>query len=50
MKLKIFDKFSKKYSNIKFQENPPSGSRAFQADGQTHGQTDGRTETGALRS
>jgi len=38
MKLNFLDRFFEKYSNIKFGENPPSGSRVFLC-GQTVGQT-----------
>ena len=40
MKLEIPDKFSKKYSNIKFHENAPSGSRVVPCGLRTDGQTD----------
>jgi len=45
MKLKLYDRFSKKYSNIKFHENPSSGSRVFPC-----GQTDMTKLTVAFRS
>ena len=39
-KLNFLDRFSKKSTNIKFHENPTSGSRVFNADGKTDGRTD----------
>jgi hypothetical protein len=36
MKLEFFLEFFKKYSNIKFHENPSSGSRIVNADGRTY--------------
>ena len=35
LKIIFFTDFRKKYSNIKFHENPSSGSRVFHADGRT---------------
>jgi hypothetical protein len=39
MKLELSLKISEKFSNIKFHENPSSGSRVFHVDGRTDGQT-----------
>jgi len=39
-----------KYSNIKFNENPSSGSRIFHADGRKDGQTDRHDEANSCFS
>jgi len=39
MKLEFSQQSFKKHSNIKFHENPFSGSKLFHADGWTDGQT-----------
>jgi len=47
MKLEFPRQFFEKYSNIKFHENPPSGSRVVpsgQTDTRTGGQADGETD------
>ena len=43
-KIEFLDRFKKKHSNIKFHENPSSGSRVV-----SYGRTDGRTERHMLR-
>jgi hypothetical protein len=45
----ILKKIFEKYPNIKFQENPSSGSRVIHVDGWTIGQT-GKTDRQTLRS
>jgi hypothetical protein len=40
MKSEFFRQILKKYSNIKFRENPSTGAELFHADGQADGQTD----------
>ena len=45
--LNFLDRFSEKYPDIKFNENPPSGRRGVQCertDGRTDGQTDIQTD------
>jgi len=44
MNIEFLDRFSKKYSNIKFHDNPSSGILLFHADGRTEGQTGGRKD------
>ena len=41
--LNFLDRFSEKYPDIKFNENPPSGRRGVQCE-RTDGRTDGRTD------
>jgi len=48
MKLQFSWQFSEKYSNIKFHENPSSGSRVVPCK-RTDGRTDERTDTTKLK-
>jgi hypothetical protein len=43
MNLKFSQQVFEKVSNMKFRQNPFSGTEVFHAEGRTDGRTDGRT-------